>query len=220
MKLILIGTKGIVCDIGHGVTSLVSMMIEQQIPTSEIVEFGGYDLTQNVKKEYGILSYLHAQRIKEKYYMVPYERSDVLFADQEPAEYALPDGKQIRIGKERMIAPLHLLFDGGGYGGMNVSEMVANAIGAYEDKNVQRLLWQNIILSGGTSAMNGFAERFAKEIKFKTQAKTQIIAGGQRKYLSWIGGVVVSSISTFGKMTISKKEYEEKGDLRVLKEMM
>ena len=203
-------------DIGHGVTSIVSMF--ETVTSAKVFEFGGYDLTQSVMKEYEIASYLHGSRIKEKLWSVPYESSDVLFADQERSIYALPDGQKIKIGKERMMKPLHCFFDEGGYGGINVSELVTKCVVAEnKDPNVRDVLWKNIILAGGTSAMNGFAERFAKEIKGRTRSKTQVIAGSSRKFLSWIGGVVISSLSTFRKMTISKQAYEEKGD-RVLRE--
>merc|ERR1712232_244860 len=95
---------------------------------SKVIEFGGCDLTMDIMKEYNISSHLHGNKIKEKYYTVPYERSDVLFADQNNQNYKLPDGKEIKLGKNRMIKPLHLMFDTGKYGGINVSELVTNCI--------------------------------------------------------------------------------------------
>jgi actin-related protein len=39
----------------------------------------------------------------------------------------------------------------------------------------------------------------------------QVIAAPERKYSSWIGGSVVSSLSTFQQMWITKAEYDESG---------
>lgn len=209
-------------DIGDGITSVIAMFERvtlSQNPGSKVIEFGGCDITHDIMKEYNI-SYLHANNIKEKYYSVPYDRSDILFADQNKSNYKLPDGNEIKLGKNRMIKPLHFMFDKSSdnkYGGINVSELVTNCIKS-NDIDIQNLLWKNIVLSGGTTMMDGFAEKFAKEIKNLTPVKTQVIAGRSRRYLSWVGAVVMSSISTFKNISISRSMYQEYGP-GVVKEM-
>lgn len=211
-------------DIGHGITTICALFERvtlSQNPGSKVIEFGGYDITKDIMKEYN-LSYLHANKIKEKFYSVPYDRSDILFADQNKSVYKLPDGKEIKLGKNRMIKPLHFMFDKSSdnkYGGisLNVSELVTNCIKS-NDIDIQNLLWKNIVLSGGTTMMDGFAEKFAKEIKNLTPVKTQVIAGRSRRYLSWVGAVVMSSISTFKNISISRSMYNEYGK-SIVKEM-
>ena len=41
--------------------------------------------------------------------------------------------------------------------------------------------------------------------------KVKIIAPAERRYLVWIGGSILSSLSTFQNMWISKAEYQESG---------
>ena len=41
--------------------------------------------------------------------------------------------------------------------------------------------------------------------------KVKVIAPPERKYSVWIGGSIVSSLSTFQQMWISRQEYDESG---------
>ncbi len=59
----------------------------------------------------------------------------------------------------------------------------------------------------------GIADRMEKEIKTLAPStmKVKIIAPPERKYAVWIGGSILSSLSTFETMWISKREYDESG---------
>ncbi len=59
----------------------------------------------------------------------------------------------------------------------------------------------------------GFADRMAKEITAMVPSgnRIRILAAPDRKYSAWIGGSILSSLSTFQTMWISKQEYEEYG---------
>merc|ERR1712032_1500783 len=56
-------------------------------------------------------------------------------------------------------------------------------------------------------------DRMSKEITALAPAsmKVKIIAPPERKYSVWIGGSILSSLSTFQQMWISKQEYDESG---------
>ena len=60
---------------------------------------------------------------------------------------------------------------------------------------------------------HGFADRMMKELMGLAPAsmKVKIIAPPERKYSVWIGGSILSSLSTFQQMWISKQEYDESG---------
>ena len=62
---------------------------------------------------------------------------------------------------------------------------------------------------------NGFPERLTREIKAlapeSMKEEVKVIASPDRKLASWIGGSILSSISTFDSMWITKTEYEEFG---------
>ena len=59
----------------------------------------------------------------------------------------------------------------------------------------------------------GIANRMEKEIASLAPStiKIKIIASPDRKYLAWIGGAIVTSLSTFQQMCITKSEYDESG---------
>lgn len=59
----------------------------------------------------------------------------------------------------------------------------------------------------------GFACRMQKEMLRLTPSTTKIriIAEFDRNYAVWIGGSILSSLSSFEKMWISKQEYNESG---------
>ena len=81
------------------------------------------------------------------------------------------------------------------------------------DVDIRKDLYANIVLSGGTTMYAGIADRMSKEITALAPAsmKVKIIAPPERKYSVWIGGSILSSLSTFQQMWISKMEYDESG---------
>ena len=81
------------------------------------------------------------------------------------------------------------------------------------DVDIRKDLYANVVLSGGTTMYAGIADRLSKEITALAPAsmKVKIIAPPERKYSVWIGGSILSSLSTFQQMWISKQEYDESG---------
>ena len=82
------------------------------------------------------------------------------------------------------------------------------------DADIRKDLFFNIVFSGGTSMFPGFSERLSKEIcKLAPNAyqKKVRISDSVRKYSAWIGGSMISSLSTFQSMWISKQDYDEVG---------
>jgi hypothetical protein len=51
-------------------------------------------------------------------------------------------------------------------------------------------LYENILLSGGTTILSGFADRLKKEVTSLVEANVnvKVIAPTERKYSVWIGG--------------------------------
>ena len=127
--------------------------------------------------------------------------------------YELPDGQVITIGNERFRAPEALFqpaFLGMECGG--ISEATYNSI-MNCDIDIRKDLYANIVLSGGTTMYPGIADRMQKEITTLSPAtmKVKVIAPPERKYSVWIGGSILSSLSTFNSMWITKEEYDESG---------
>ena len=94
-------------------------------------------------------------------------------------------------------------------------------IGNCFEYSIKKDLLNKIILSGGTSLFKGLPERFTKELQKifpgKMKDEIKVIANPERNFYSWIGGSILSAISTFESKWITKTEYEEKGESIVLK---
>jgi len=127
--------------------------------------------------------------------------------------YELPDGQVITIGSERFRAP-EALFKPAMLGmesdGIHITTY--NSIMKC-DVDIRKDLYANIVLSGGTTMYHGIAERMQKEVTALAPPtmKIKIVAPPERKYSVWIGGSILSSLSTFQQMWISKQEYDESG---------
>jgi len=67
------------------------------------------------------------------------------------------------------------------------------------DVDVRRDLYGNVVLSGGTTMYNGIADRITKELQSLAPStmKIKVVAPPERKYSVWIGGSILSSLSTF-----------------------
>ena len=74
-------------------------------------------------------------------------------------------------------------------------------------------LYANTVLSGGTTMYPGIADRMQKEITALAPStiKIKIIAPPERKYSVWIGGSILSSLTTFQGQWVLKSEYDENG---------
>jgi len=79
--------------------------------------------------------------------------------------------------------------------------------------DIRKDLYSNIVLSGGSTMFMQIQDRMSKEIQALAPAsmKIKIIAPPERKYSVWIGGSILSSLSTFQSMWITKSEFDESG---------
>lgn len=81
------------------------------------------------------------------------------------------------------------------------------------DVDVRRDLYGNIVMSGGTTMFKDIDKRLNKEVVAlaPSSLKIKVVAPPERKYSVWIGGSILSSLSTFQTMWITKGEYDESG---------
>lgn len=125
--------------------------------------------------------------------------------------FELPDGNIINVGNER-FSSTEILFQPKlmGMDLCGVHEIVNESIMDCETE-FQKDLFANIVVSGGTVQLPGFIERIRKEI-------TGIVAQGTNigihpfstpEFQVWRGASIVSTLSTFKEVCVSKQQYAE-----------
>jgi actin-related protein len=219
-------TTGIVMDSGDGVSHVVPIFEGYALPHAiERLDLAGRNISQYLARllmQRGVTLRNSAEMeiirdIKEKLCYVALDldnefQNSVKSSNIERA-YELPDGQIINIGNERFCAPEALFqpsYVGREEGGMH--EIINKSI-LKCDIDVRRDLYQNIVLSGGSTMFPGIADRLNKELVaiVSSATKVKIVAPPERKYSVWIGGSILGSLSSFQQMWVSKQEYEESG---------
>lgn len=217
-------TTGTIIDLGTDVSYVAP--IYDQVTLSHAVQrlnYGGSTITQSLMRllaEKGNTFTTSAERevvrdIKEKLCNVAlhYDDNEKEKANKVPRQYELPDGEVISVGFERFQAPEGLFQPRMmGTKQMSIPDVVNQAI-ARCDQDIQKDLYSNIVLAGGTTLFTGLSDRLQKELQIITPPLTRIkiVAPPERKYSVWIGGSILASISSFNDFKITKKLYEEHG---------
>ena len=132
-------------------------------------------------------------------------------------KFELPDGSTVSVTTERIKAAEALF---------NPRLIERDAPGLHDttfncmskcDNDIRKALYENVVLSGGSTMFEGIATRMTRELEARVPGSmsVNVIAPPERKYSVWIGWSILSSLSTFQQLWLSKPEYDELGSRAV-----
>ncbi|ENN76426.1 beta-centractin [Dendroctonus ponderosae] len=215
-------TTGVVLDSGDGVTHSVPIYEGFALPHSIMrADIAGRDVSRYLRlllRKEGIIfrttaEFESVRTLKEKACYLSNNPVKEESGESESINYTLPDGSVIKVGHSRFRAP-EILFkpDLIGEECEGLHEVLVYSI-EKSDLDLRKVLFKNIVLSGGSTLFKGFGDRLLSEIKRLSPKETQIkiSAPQERLYSTWIGGSILASLDTFKKMWISKREFDEEG---------
>ncbi|CAD8127352.1 unnamed protein product [Paramecium sonneborni] len=219
-------TTGIVVNCGEGVSHTVP--IYECYGFSEAVlktDFAGSACTKYLANILNELDYEFTSQnemeivrdMKEKLCYVALDYEEEMKKYQESIannrSYELPDGNSVNMKNQRFRCP-EILFKPNKIKPfeLGIHELTYKSI-MNSDIEVRKDLYQNVVLSGGTTLFPGFKERLGKELASLApqNIKIKVVAQPERNYSAWIGGSILSSLSTFQSMWINRSEYDESG---------
>nr|QGN00872.1 ActL2 [Drosophila affinis] len=219
-------TAGMVVDSGDGVTYSIPIYDGQALPHGICrMELAGRDLTDYLMRllyEGGSSFHTTAEReivrdLKEQhcYVALDFEQEVHNSSTSTTLEhiYHLPDGQVLSVASERFRCPEALFRPsllGMEYGGIHQTtyKSILKC-----DVDIRRDLYNNIVLSGGTTMFAGLPERLLKEMSVlaPSNMRIKIDAPAQRNFSVWLGGSILSSLTAFQHMWVSKADYDEVG---------
>lgn len=175
------------------------------------------------------ISYSAAKDIKEKYLRVSMNYAkdaqdlgkvnnnglggDISGAMNSSTMVTLPDNSIVHLGDLSVKIP-ETLFRPENFGLKNpgIHELIYDSL-LKNDLDVRRELANNIIISGGNSLFSNYNERIQKELSLLLPSilKIRCVNLSDKLYAQWLGGAIVSALSIFQPMWITRAEYDECG---------
>ena len=206
-------TSGCVVDLGHGFSHIVPIYKGQIISDAIArLEIGGLELDKYLLRllmQDGYIKLAPATQkerdaitqFKENYCFIAFDLEGEVEQFQKFPElvkkFKSPNGKEVLIGITRFLAP-ECLFqpDVAGKEELGIDEALVNSI-LMCPREMRRELFNNIVLTGGSSMIPGLAERLHNEVKFiiPESVSVRIHSRENRALSAWIGGSIFASVS-------------------------
>ena len=181
---------------GRGLTDYLAKIIAEQGYDFSCSE---RDILRDMKEKLGYVS-LDFQEEMQK---------DRSICEEKTYEY---QGSEIRIGNGmfRCVEPLFqpsLI----GMSACGLPDVAFHSIMRC-DIDIRKVMFRNIVLSGGSSLFPGMGERMQKEIAYLAPSSATVkVRSPETQHSTWIGGSILASLDQFETMCISKQDYDEVG---------
>merc|ERR1711924_386496 len=210
-------TTGVVVDCGDGVSHTVPIYEGYSMPHAiQRINLAGRDLTDYICKilqESKIVLTTTAEResakkIKEDlcYVSMDFGGEVDAFAGKEK-QFEMPDGQVVTVHNQMIRCP-ELMFKPSldGKEMMGLHELTRKTVNDC-DLDVRKDLLGNVVMSGGTTMFPNMPERLQSELQdlVPEATKVKVIAPPERMISVWIGGSILSSLSTFARMWICRE---------------
>ncbi|XP_056651675.1 actin-like protein 8 [Monodelphis domestica] len=216
--------SGIVLDCGADLTHIAPIMGGRMIPECTLIhEIGGIDINiylydsifSDTMTRYCLIKREAMDDLKEKLCYVnnfPDEKecpSDL--ASNRRRIYVLPDGNVLFLSEKLCTIP-NIFFDPSEFGGNGIKlgvEVLKSAMACHN--KTKAYIFSNVVLSGGSTLFPGFTERLSWELNAMKPLmySTEVVSWPNRIYLPWVGGAILSRLSTFTSRCITREEYFE-----------
>ena len=209
-------TSGLVVDSGFNITSTVPLYEGFPLHHASIkLNYGGEDISKNlldmiidnIDPSYKYLKgRLLADDIIEKLGYISLGGEE-----EEEIIYTLPEGKEIKLGKE-LSKCNELLFNPGENKELkSIDEMVLSSLSKC-DPDIKDDIIESICLIGGNTYLKNFEEKLRSNLSdSKEMGNFNISSNRERQFSAWIGGSLISSLENFQYMWVTKEEFDDNG---------
>jgi actin-related protein len=165
-------TSGLSIDCGAGITSAVP--VYEGLPLKHaalIADYGGQDISHHLQQllmnRHINLSFHDVRSIKESRAYISMNVSDSPRSnDDQRTTLILPDGVEVEVEEDIFSECTNHIFHDDKANHQGLIAQTQECI-ALCDESLKRLLYGNIILSGGSSQLTGFGDRFKHELQDK-----------------------------------------------------
>jgi actin-related protein 3 len=230
---------GCVIDSGDGVTHVIPISDGYVLGNAiRHIPMAGRDITNFVmeklrERNTGIPAedmLQVAQRVKEKHCYISRDISDEFFAfDQDPSRFVMHKERNrktgqeysFKVGYEAFLGP-EIFFSPEIFSTTHTKplpEVVDEVIQACPIDTRKRL-YNNIVLSGGTTMFQKFDSRLQRDLREIVRTRlgenagkvpVNVVSHERQRYAVWYGGSMVGSGPQFQQAAITKQQYDEEG---------
>ncbi|XP_043849781.1 LOW QUALITY PROTEIN: actin-like protein 8 [Dromiciops gliroides] len=217
---------GLILHSGSGVTSITPVCNGRiKYLTNKMFEMAGLDISLliyktlfNANMNMSSLSQRYdMDALKEKFCYVsrhPNQKGPAVnWVSSAPEVTVLPDGRVITLPKELFTYPdIFFTTTQHDLPHLDLSTEIIETIKTC-DSEEQATLFSHVVLSGGNTLFSGFPERLFCELNTTRPhwSPAEVVSRPNRMYLPWVGGSILSCLSTFNSQCLTNKEYQEVG---------